>query len=226
MSKSYFKTATKSIVSLGLITSSIFSLCSCGKKTISWSGVGETYERNYAKYDSPTVKSNELYEKYTKCGKLSTMVCQDLIYNMNYLCKLFDTSLVTTYKVSFISHHDDRLSYKIKMFGENSNLLLDISVKDLSYCSYYISETNTPLLMLSNGRYFEGSYYLNKEFWLDTYFDITFFTYTEDGQIDLNYDFSWRNFDEEERQSFQDFYAEWFIISPYYFEGTQVEVAE
>lgn len=201
------------------------SLVSCSNNSYSWSGYYDTYKRDYTKYDQTSISQDEMLSKYFSNNQLEIMFCQDIIYNLNFKCKLYDSSILFTYEFSHFSHSQNRLSYRVKVFDENQQLLIYIDVRNLQYCFICydsIEEGTQPLLSVTHTRYENGQYFIDPNFWDDIKFHIILQSYN-DGKIDIDYDFCWKEFDELARQNFQDIYVDWFVFTPYYYEGVEVK---
>ncbi|MCQ3908638.1 MAG: hypothetical protein MJ200_03730 [Mycoplasmoidaceae bacterium] len=108
-----------------------------------------------------------MLSKYFSNNQLEIMFCQDIIYNLNFKCKLYDSSILFTYEFSHFSHSQNRLSYRVKVFDENQQLLIYIDVRNLQYCFICydsIEEGTQPLLSVTHTRYENGQYFIDPNF--------------------------------------------------------------
>lgn len=222
MAKVGLKKRFNLIALLNVSTIPFVAITGCSHKIVlSWSGVSKSYTRNYDKYSRQSIRFNDIVNCYVNNTKFEQMISQDIIYNVNYLCTLYDKKMKIKYEMSSVSHTKHRISYRMNLFDQNSKLLLDLDVKNLSYSEYFNMDLNAAMLLVSNTVYTSSGWYTKEDFWLDDNFKIVLLSYN-DGSLNMNYDFSWKNFDEEERLLFQSEFLPWLEIVPYFYDGVQV----
>lgn len=225
-------------------TATIVGLCmplvGCNTNpNFTYTGLVDSYEPDYEMFPSDeTIGIHQTPKIYMDNKNSKHMLCQDIVNTLNSMYKPFDLSIkyryyVEIHEIEEVQDDAYRFSYYFSVHAQNEYngwvKVLEAEVKNVYYSIFKdpFEDTNKrdfDVYFSPNQIHVtDGIVYVEKEFWLDTEFEIILNEWDITGKPKPWHIWSYKTTEETEQIEFEMNYAVYFIMYPHYFLNASID---